>query len=171
MRARSTLAYRVVAPIIACFPAFVGSRLMAAGLRAAGVRLGRGSLFWGAPRLSGSGDFACRLTVGECSGFNVGCELELEAPIVIGDRVAVGHDVRFVTRDPSTGTVAPIEVGNGAWLGARCVIMPGVTIGAGSVVSAGVVVMQSIGPDLMVTGNRKISLAKWRAKPASSSSP
>jgi maltose O-acetyltransferase len=141
------------------------------GLRAAGVQLGRGSVFWAAPRLTGSGELARRLTIGEYSGFNVGCELELEAPIAIGDHVAVGHDVRFLTRDPSTGAIAPIEVGNGAWLGARCVIMPGVTIGAGSVVSAGVVVTQSIGPDLMVTGNRKISLAKWRAKPAASPTP
>ncbi len=134
---------------------------MSASLRAAGLELGHATLFWGAPRLTGTGDFRARLTIGAHCGFNVGCCFELEAPISIGDHVAVGHDVLFLTRTPAGS--APISIGNGVWLGARCIVMPGVTIGAGSVIGAGVTVSEDVGPDLMVTGQRKISIARWRS--------
>jgi maltose O-acetyltransferase len=123
------------------------------------------------PQLVGTGDFYSRLTVGTYCGFNVGCYFELEDRITIGDHVAVGHDVMFLTRtyDASnpkrrgrpTGS-APIEVGEGAWLGARCTILPGVKIGAGSVVGASVVVAKDVPANVLLMGNRAISIAKWR---------
>ena len=57
---------------------------------------------------------------------------------------------------------APIQIGNGAWLGSRCTILPGVTIGAGSVIGASVVVAKDVPANVLLTGNRTISLAKWR---------
>jgi maltose O-acetyltransferase len=155
-------------------PPFVGARAIGAGLRLAGARVGKSSIFWGMPTLAGSdGDVASRLQIGELCGLNFGCYFELDAPITLDDHVAVGHQVMFLTRsrsgqDPGQrGQAAgakPIRVEAGAWLGSRCTLLPGVTVGAGSVVGASVVVREDVPPNTLLAGTRKISLAKWRGK-------
>jgi maltose O-acetyltransferase len=135
---------------------------MAAALRVAGIRMGKSSAFWGLPTFSGSGNIGSRLSIG--------CHFELDDSITIEDHVSVGHQVMFLTkkRDTSGKTpngaplTAPVRVGQGAWLGARCVVMPGVTIGAGSVIGASAVVAEDVPPNVLLSGGRKISIAKWR---------
>jgi maltose O-acetyltransferase len=153
----------------ALVPPFVLSRLRTWALRACGVRIGSASFVWGRPTLLGQGPIASRLRIGRECGFNDGCLFDLAAPVTIGDRVAVGHQVRFLTRrDPaeavmaSASRAAPIEVGDGAWLGARCTILAGVTIGAGSVIGAGVTVRENVAPHTLVTGSQNVSLLRWR---------
>jgi maltose O-acetyltransferase len=152
-------------------PPFVGSRAIVTGLRLAGARVASSVGFWGMPTLVGPGDVASRLEIGELCGLNFGAYFELDAPITLADHVAVGHEVLFLTRvrdakhsacrGQMTGA-KPIRVEAGAWIASRCTIMPGVTIGAGSVVGANVVVRQDIPPNTLVAGARKISIAKWR---------
>ena len=162
---------RVAERVLGRCPPFSAARLTTLALRASGVRIGRASVFWAMPTLSGPGDVCSRLTVGTYCGFNARCYFELEGEISIGDHVAVGQDVMFLTRtydtsDPAqrggnTGS-APIEIGNGAWLGARCTIMPGVKIGAGAVIGASVVVAKDVPANILLMGSRSLSLAKWR---------
>jgi maltose O-acetyltransferase len=154
-------------------PVFVGARSITRALGLAGANVATSSIFWGMPTLVGEGDIAPRLQVGELCGLNFGCYFELDAPITLSEHVAVGHEVMFLTRvrdakNPDqrgvTSGAKPIHVGPGAWIGSRCVILPGVTIGAGAVVGASVVVAEDVPPNtLLVGGKRKISLAKWRA--------
>lgn len=152
-------------------PAFVAARAVTAALRLAGVKIGRASVFWGMPTLAGIGDVSSRLTVGTYCGFNARTYFELDGQINIGDHVAVGQDVMFLTRTYDTTDPmqragkpgsAPIEIGNGSWLGARCTIMPGVKVGPGSVIGAQVVVDKDVPPNMLVMGKRRISIAKWR---------
>jgi len=152
-------------------PRFVGARTIAAGLRLAGASVGKSTIFFGMPTLTGPGDVAGRLQIGELCGLNFGCFFELDAPITIADHVAVGHEVMFLTRhrdsqDPgrrgAAGEAKPIRIEAGSWLGSRCTILPGVTVGAGSVVGASVVVREDVPPNTLLAGARRISLAKWR---------
>jgi maltose O-acetyltransferase len=164
---RLGLARRMFSP----FPPFVGARLVTQALRAAGVRIGAATVFWAMPTLVGEGEPAARLQIGTHCGFNARCHFELDADIVIRDHVSVGHEVMFLTRtrdgnDPGnrgrvTGA-SPIEIGAGAWLGARCTILPGVKIGAGAVIGASVCVAQDVPENMMVLGSRKVSIARWR---------
>jgi maltose O-acetyltransferase len=152
-------------------PTFVGARSITRALRLAGANVATSTIFWGMPTLVGEGDIAPRLQIGELGGLNFGSYFELDAPIILAEHVAVGHEVMFLTRtrDPKNperrGTdsgAKPIHVGAGAWIGSRCTIMPGVTIGAGAVVGAAVVVSEDVPPNTLLAGKRKISLAKWR---------
>ena len=44
-------------------------------------------------------------------------------------------------------------IGDGVWIGARAIILPGVTIGEGAVVAAGAVVTKDVEPWAVVGGN------------------
>jgi acetyltransferase-like isoleucine patch superfamily enzyme len=48
---------------------------------------------------------------------------------------------------------APIVIGDGVWIGARAIILRGVTIGAGAIVGMGSVVTKSVAPNTIVVGN------------------
>jgi maltose O-acetyltransferase len=152
-------------------PPLVAGRLRTLALRASGVRMGTATGFWGMPTFVGTGPILSRLAIGSHCGFNQGSFFELEDRITIGDHVAVGHDVMFLTRTHAPGSSArragaevraPIVIEDGVWLGARCTIMPGVTVGAGAVIGASVVVSANVAPNTLVMGAQKVSLAKWR---------
>lgn len=55
--------------------------------------------------------------------------------------------------DWSTTKSAPIKISRGAWLGARSIILKGVTVGEGAVVGAGSVVTTDVPAWTMVAGN------------------
>lgn len=136
-------------------------------MRAAGLRIGKSSLFFGLPTLVGPEPLQDRFSVGSDCGFNAGSFFDLEDSVTIGDHVAVGHDVMFLTSGfRGEGEVAPrsapIVVENGVWLGARAVLLPGVTIGESSVIAAGVVVSKSVPANTLFAGATKVSIARWR---------
>ena len=154
---RLLLARLILMPL----PIHVGSRLRVAVLRLAGFQIGVGTLMWGTPTFTGDAKLYSKLTIGQRCWLNVGCFLDLGAPITIGDQVALGHEVIILTSSHEIGPLAqraaalytkPVTIGDGAWLGARCTILPGVCIGAGAIVAAGAVVNRDIAPNTMVAG-------------------
>jgi acetyltransferase-like isoleucine patch superfamily enzyme len=65
-----------------------------------------------------------------------------------------GHDLSFedaANRLNTTGSSRPIRIGDNVWIGAGCMILPGVTIGDGAVVAAGSVVTKDV-PSLALAG-------------------
>lgn len=104
---------------------------------------------------------ATRLSIGERTFINYGCVLDLRATITIGTRVAIGPGVMLLTSSHTMGSseyraqnsaYAPVSIGDGAWLGARSTVLPGVTIGRGAVVAAGAVVTSDCDPDCLYAG-------------------
>lgn len=101
------------------------------------------------------------LVMGPGSFLNRNCYLDLEGRLVLGARVVVGHGTTFVTTQHELGpheqrcgrySGTTITVGDGAWLGANVVVLPGVTIGSGAVVAAGAVVIADVPADALVAG-------------------
>jgi maltose O-acetyltransferase len=142
-------------------PKYRGSSLRAVLLQKLGFNIGARTVFWGMPTITGSEEMLPRLTIGNDCWINVGVWFNLGAPITIGDRVAIGHEVMLMTETHNIGdasrraaelTAAPITIGTGAWLGTRCTVLPGVTVGEGSVVAAGAVVTKDVPPNVLVGG-------------------
>lgn len=155
------LRLEVINLLLAPLPMYVGSRLRASGLRLAGFDIGPGTLMWGMPRISGRGNLYRRLKVGRGCMFNVECLLDLGAEITIGDMAMFGHEVMILTTTHKIGSAhcrcdaprkLPVSIGAGTWVGARCTILPGVTIGAGAVVAAGSVVNKDVPANTLVAG-------------------
>lgn len=157
------LPLRLVLAQMACgaLPPFTGVRLRPRLLRAAGVRIGRGTTIWGSVVLGGANDPTRNLLIGEECNLNGGCTFDLAAPVSLGHNVSFGHEVLVVTGSHRIGppgrragelTAAPVTIGDGAWVGARATLLPGVTIGRGAVVAAGAVVTADVAPDTLVAG-------------------
>ena len=59
-----------------------------------------------------------------------------------------------VRRSSNEGTKsAPVVIEDDVWVGAHCIILKGVTIGARSIIGAGSVVTKSIPADRVAAGN------------------
>jgi acetyltransferase-like isoleucine patch superfamily enzyme len=83
--------------------------------------------------------------------------------ISIGDGTTISDSVLFITHDGGLRVFrsehldayryAPIQVGANCFIGARAIIMPGVTIGDNSVIGAGSIVTRNVGDNVVVAGN------------------
>jgi acetyltransferase-like isoleucine patch superfamily enzyme len=88
--------------------------------------------------------------------------------IALGDRCVISHDVRLLTHDFSLDRIsemrggrgleelsrrAPVRVGDYAFIGMNVTVLPGVSIGRGSVVGAGAVVTRDVPDETVVAGN------------------
>ena len=79
--------------------------------------------------------------------------------IKIGTKVAISREAFIctashdITKPNRPLVTAPITICDGVWIGARAIILPGVTIGEGAVVAAGAVVTKDVEPWSVVGGN------------------
>ncbi|KFM27332.1 Maltose O-acetyltransferase [Auxenochlorella protothecoides] len=109
-------------------------------------------------------DYGYNITVGKEFYCNFNTTFLDICPITIGDRVmlapgvqlyAAFHPQHAATRNgglkPELG--APITIEDDVWVGGSAVILPGVTIGARSIIAAGAVVTKNVEPDTVVGGN------------------
>ena len=98
------------------------------------------------------------LTIGQ-GACNVGLTIMCAKEIIIGNGVRIGRDVSIrdwngphVIVNDTYVNHAPVHIGNHCWLCTGCTIMPGVTIGEGSVVTAKSLVAKDVPPHSLVAG-------------------
>lgn len=101
------------------------------------------------------------VSIGERCSFGGQVNLSGHDQIFIGDDCLFGFSVLVVTggHDPdalimnATYNSAPVNIGNNVWLGARCTVLPGITIGDGAIIGAGSIVTKDVLPNTIVAGN------------------
>lgn len=96
--------------------------------------------------------------------FGPGCHIyEPRAGLTIGDHCLIGGGVlicgvnhgyalRHVPMRKQLASAAPIIIGDDVWIGMGAIILPGVTLGGGSIVAAGAVVADDVNPGQIVSG-------------------
>ena len=153
--------FTLVRILISFLPPLVGNRLRTKLLRLAGIDIGSGTTVGGMLSVHRGSRPVAKVRIGRNCWINDSCTFDASAAITIGDNVALAQSVMILTNShelgPSEGragpvTGLPVSIGNGAWIGARATILPGITIGPGAVVAAGSVVNRDVEADTLVAG-------------------
>ena len=105
-------------------------------------------------------DYGLNISVGRAVFIGHECAFTGHAAIDIADQVMIAHKVNLVTdghpvepdKRRSYITAEPITIETNVWIGAAATILPGVTIGADSVVAAGAVVTHDVSRATLVAG-------------------
>jgi len=105
-------------------------------------------------------DHGLNITIGRTVFIGAECAFTGHAPITIADQVMIAHRVNLVTaghpvepdKRRSYITAEPITIDTNVWIGAAATVLPGVNIGADSVVAAGAVVTHDVLPATLVAG-------------------
>jgi maltose O-acetyltransferase len=107
-------------------------------------------------------DYGSNISIGPRTFVNYGLMALDAATITIGDDVQIGPNVQLLTpthpldagpRRDKWESAAPIVIGDNVWLGGGVIVLPGVTIGADTVVGSGSVVTRDLPPGVLAVGN------------------
>ena len=99
------------------------------------------------------------LSIGENSWIGGGARLYSVDKLTIGANVVISQEADLctashdITKPNRPLVTAPIRIEDGVWIGARAIVLPGITIGEGAVVAAGAVVTKDVAPWTVVGGN------------------
>ncbi len=104
-----------------------------------------------------------RVLIGDDVGMS-GCSISAKESIIIGDRVLVGTGVLITDNDAhplhpdkrgdySLVRKAAVIIASDVFIGARAIILKGVSIGTGAVIGAGAIVSRSVPEYAIVAGN------------------
>ena len=124
-------------------------------LRLFGARIGTGVVIKPGVRVK----YPWRLRVGDYSWLGEECWIDNIADISIGAHACISQGAYLCTgnhdwSDPSfTLLLGPIAIGDGAWVGARAFVCPGVTLGKLAILTAGSVAQKSLGEREIHSGN------------------
>lgn len=110
---------------------------------------------WGVDEQSG------RIKIGDYVLISPGTRISAAHEIIIGDSVMMANGV-YITdsdwhdlydRSSRSSTLTPVHIANNVWLGDRCTVLKGVSIGENSVVAACAVVTKDVPANVIVAGN------------------
>jgi len=105
-----------------------------------------------------------RMVIGAHVGMSGVCICAANA-VEIGERTIIGADALITDTDfhsplpdggwsnDAVGTSAPVKIGKGCFIGARAIILKGVTLGDGAVVAAGALVTRDVPAEHLAIGN------------------
>jgi acetyltransferase-like isoleucine patch superfamily enzyme len=97
------------------------------------------------------------VTIGDRTFVNRRTEFVCGESITVGTDCAISWDVCITDTDSHSldggQRTSPVIIGNRVWIGARAMILKGVTIGDGAVVAANSVVTRDVPPRTLVGGS------------------
>lgn len=104
------------------------------------------------------------------------CEFFSEGGLIIGDGTVIGPNVVIMTSTHNYDSIdlntlpfdnrdilSPVRIKKFCWIGTNVIILPGVTIGEGSIIGAGSIVTHNI-PDMAICAGNPARLIKERDK-------
>jgi acetyltransferase-like isoleucine patch superfamily enzyme len=118
-------------------------------------------------------DVVPSLSIGDRTRIGRGCVIACTGRVTIGQDVLTADNVfigdSYHAYDDPTRPVAAqgmsrpraVHIGDGAFLGAHAVVLPGVQVGANAYVGAGAVVTHDVPPRCVVAGNPARLLRRW----------
>lgn len=107
-------------------------------------------------------DYGRNIRLGDRVFFNFNCAILDCAQVVVGSDTMLGpavqiytatHPIDFLARRAGLESAKPITIGSDVWVGGGAIILPGVTIGARSVIGAGSVVTRDVPEGVFAAGN------------------
>jgi putative colanic acid biosynthesis acetyltransferase WcaF len=144
-------------------PLQVSSRVRAAALRLFGARIGAKVIM--RPRLRVK--FPWSLEIGDNCWIGEGVWIHNQGLVTIEDNVVVSQEAFITTGshdiyESMDLVIKPVVVRKGAWVTSRCIVLQGVEIGQGTIVTPGSVVYKSLLPDGIYGGNpAKFLRKRW----------
>lgn len=135
-------------------------------LRLFGAKIGKGVLL----KPSINVKYPWNLEIGDYSWIGEHAWLDSLSPIKIGNNVCISQGAYFCTgnhdwTDPAFGLIVEeIVVEDGAWIGARATVLPGVTVASHSIVTAGSVIAKDTEPYMIYTGNPAIKVKERKIR-------
>ena len=116
-------------------------------------------------------DFGKNIRIGKRCWIQQGCTFFDRGGITIGNDVFIAPKVNLITinhdSDPENRSATygrPIVIEDKVWIGINSTILPGVTVGYGSIVGANSVVTHDVSPYTVVGGNPAKFIKKIRLK-------
>ena len=105
-------------------------------------------------------DCGKNIKIGKNVFINMCCKFQDQGGITIDDNCLIGHNVTFATLNHDFNPQrrahllpAAIKVNKNVWIGSNSTILPGVTIGEGSIIGAGSTVTKDVPPNCIAAGN------------------
>ena len=105
------------------------------------------------------------LEIGDGTSIAGHCVISVALSVQIGQRVTIARGVYIAdhshayervdvaVKDQGIAGVAPVTIGDGAWIGENAFLSPGVRVGAGAVIGANAVVTRDIPPHSVAIGS------------------
>jgi maltose O-acetyltransferase len=157
------LRYTLANAVCGLLPDFFSGAVRGRVYRRIGFQVARGAFIMGNLRLTGaSPGFYDNLSIDADAIIADRVTINLDGRVSIGKKVALGPNVVIYTAThkigPGSGRMGafaalPVTIEDGAWVRLGAVLVPGVTIGHGSIVGAGAVVSKDVPPNTYVEGN------------------
>lgn len=102
------------------------------------------------------------IEIGDNSGIGINCRIA--GPLSIGNDVMMAPGVNIITQNHEISDITipmrlqtaekkKITICDDVWIGVNAIILPGITVGKGSVIAGGAVVTKDVEPYTIVGGN------------------
>ena len=131
---------------------FLRKALIKASIQKCGAKL----RVYGSVRISGHHN----VIIGDRCALNHGVMIMARGGVKLGNDVVISPGVILTTDSldnsikalPRVHTSKPIVIKDGAWIGSRAILLPGVTVGCNAVIAAGSIVREDVPENALVAG-------------------